>query len=146
MSLFLDTLYPDIDFQKGESANLPHDSVSDQPRRGNKMLNKFADYHHFSTAAKSPNKEVAEHSEIKSTEAVVTSSSPYLKILERIDLMEKRTHEKIENLRQKGVQGEIEEKVQQTLKAPSQLEASYISFPGNQQAVTESVISSTELK
>ena len=110
------------------------------------MLNKFADYHHYSTAAKTPNKEVAERSEIKSTEAVVKSSVPYFQIRNRIDQMEKRTNEKIENLRLKGVQGVIEEKLQETLNAPPKHEPSYISFPGNRQPIAESVISTTELK
>ena len=110
------------------------------------MINKFADYHHYSKAAKNPDKEVAENSEVRSTEAGVKSTSPYLQILKRIDLMEKRTNEKIENLRLKGVQGVIEEKMQETLKAQPQLQPSYVSFPGNQQPVTESVISTTELK
>ena len=111
------------------------------------MLNKFADYHLYSTASKSPNKEVAEHSEIKSTEATVKSSYPYLQLLKRIDLMEKRTNEKIENLRRKGAEGVIEEKLQKTIEAaPSKLEPTYISYPGNQQPVAESVISTTELK
>ena len=110
------------------------------------MLNKFADYHQYSPAAKNPNKEVAQNSVIKSTEAVVKSSSPYLQILKRIDLMEKRTNEKIESLRLKGVQEVIEEKLEKTLDSPNKLEPSYISFPGNQQPVAESVVSTTELK
>lgn len=120
--------------------------MSNQPRRGNKLLNKFADYHRYSIAAKSPNKEVAENSEIKSTEATVKTSSPYLQLLKRIDSMEKSTNEKIENLRVEGVQGFIDDNLQKTLKAPSKLEPTYISFPGNQQPVAESVVSTTELK
>ena len=144
--LISDSLYPDIDFLKEESASSSHDQDSNQTRRGNRLLNKFADYHHYSTAVKTPNKEVAERSEIKSTEAVVNSSVPYFQIQNRIDQMEKRTNVKIENLRLKGVQGVIEEKLQETLNASPKHAPTYISFPGNQQPVAQSVISTTELK
>ena len=109
------------------------------------MLNKFADYHLYLAAAHNPSKEVAENSEIKSTEADAKLNAPYLQLLQTIDSMETRMNQKIEDLRLKGVQGVIEEKLEKTMSAP-QPEPSNISYPDDKQPVAESVISTTELK
>lgn len=109
------------------------------------MINKQADYHMYLNAAHQPTEEHAKNTEVKSTEADVKLNAPYLEMMNTIKSLETQLNQKIDNLRQKGVQGIIEEKMEKTLKS-SQPEAPNVSYPEDRQPISQSVVSVREVK
>ena len=113
-SIYLDTHFPKIYFPSIKTTTYPSSHTYGESRRGNRMINKQADYHMYLNAAHQPSEEQAKNTELKSTEADVKLNAPYLEMMNTIKSLETQLNQKIDNLRQKGVQGIIEEKMEKT--------------------------------